>query len=140
MKEIPVNAFRFCKVTIAILIWCSFAFREEILLILVLGFLLLSAILKISRAPLILFYSYTFEKIFPSKTKVVNETAMRFAHFLGAALSAICLLAVYYMPSVGWWVVLGFAILKTISTLGFCPGEALYTCYTDGSCSILKSD
>jgi len=140
MKQIPINAFRFCKVSIAILIWTSFAFREEILLILVFFFLLLSALLKISRAPLILIYSYTIEKIFPSKNKELNEPAMRFAHALGASLSAICLLLIWYMPTVGWWAVLGFAILKTISTLGFCPGEALYSCYKEGTCSILKSD
>ena len=140
MKNIPINAFRFCKVSVAVLIWCSFIFKEDILLLLVFFFLLLSAILKIARSPLILFYSYTIEKIFPSKSKELNEAAMRFAHALGASLSAICLLLVWYMPSVGWWAVLGFAILKTISTLGFCPGEALYSCYKEGTCSILKSD
>jgi hypothetical protein len=96
--------------------------------------------LKISRAPLILFYSYTFEKAFPSKRKEVNEAAMRFAHSMGASLSAICLLLTWYMPAVGWWAVLGFAILKTVSTLGFCPGEALYTCFKDGTCSVLEND
>jgi len=140
MKKIPINAFRFCKVSTALVIWSSFIFKEDILLIMAFGILLLSAILKIARSPLILFYSYTFEKVFPSKSKELNEAAMRFAHALGASLSAICLLLVWYMPAVGWWAVLGFAILKTISTLGFCPGEAIYSCYTAGTCSIIKSD
>ena len=140
MKKIPINAFRFCKASIAILIWCSFIFKEDILLMLVFCFLLLSTILKISRAPLILLYSFTIEKVFPSRSAEVNEAAMRFAHALGASLSAICLLLIYLMPSVGWWAVLGFAVLKTISSLGFCPGEALYSCFVDGTCSILKSD
>lgn len=140
MKNIPVNAIRFCKASIAILLWCAFVFREDILLIIVFGLLLLSALLKISRAPLILLYSYSFEKIFPSKSTEVDEAAMRFAHTLGTSLSIICLLLVRLMPAIGWWAVLGFAILKTVSMLGFCPGEAVYKCIKDGTCNITGSD
>lgn len=139
MKTVPKNAIRFCKLTIAGLIWCSFAFKDHVTLMIVLVLLMLSALLKISRAPLILFYAYTVERIFPGPAAEVNVSAMRFAHSLGTLLSLICLIALFTIPSVGWWMVLGFAILKTISTIGFCPGEALYSCYRDGSCSILRS-
>lgn len=136
MKTVPKNAIRFCKLTIALLIWYSFAFREDLTLMIVFALLLLSALLKISRAPLILLYSWTAERIFPGPVAEVEESAMRFAHFLGTFLSLVCLLTIFTLPSAGWWIVLGFAILKTISTLGFCPGEAIYSCYKDGTCSL----
>lgn len=138
MKTIPKNAIRFCKLTIAVLIWCSFAFREDITMMIVLALMLLSVLLKISRAPLILLYSITIERILPGPVAQVDESAMRFAHSLGTFLSLLCLVSIYRIPAIGWWIVLGFAILKTISTLGFCPGEALYSCFVNGSCSILK--
>lgn len=137
MKKIPLNAFRFCKFSIAIMVWCSFIFKEDILIFLVFGFLLLSALLKISRAPLIIFYTYTIEKLYPSKIIEVDQAAMRFAHALGASISVICLGMIYFQPAYGWWFVLGFAILKTVSTMGFCPGEAVYSCVKEGTCNIL---
>ncbi len=136
--KIPVNAFRFCKISVAILLWCSFIFKYPSLLIIVFIILFLSALLKIRRAPMIVLYSYTIEKIFPSAEKEVHEKGLRFAHTMGTILSVICLTSVYLNPVTGWWVVLGFCILKTVSNLGFCPGEALYSCYENGSCSIMK--
>jgi hypothetical protein len=139
MKTISRNAFRFCKLSVAVMIWCSFAFREEILLMVVFLMLLFSALLKVTRAPLILLYSTTLERIFPGATLEVDEKALRFAHALGTFLSGMCLVFIYAKPSVGWWMVLAFAILKTVSTLGFCPGEAIYSCYVNGTCSIFKT-
>ncbi len=138
MKEIPINAFRFCKLTVTLLIWLSFAFKSPALLAIAGLILLFSAILKIQRAPLIVLYRVTIEKWKPSAGKMVSEQSMRFAHTLGTILSAACLAICLLFPTVGWWYVLGFAILKTISMLGFCPGEALYSCVAEGSCSILK--
>lgn len=138
MKQIPINAFRFCKITVTSMVWLAFAFKSYIFLLLVLIILLLSALLKIKKAPMIIFYSFTIERLFPSRIIEVNESGLRFAHFLGASLSTICLAITIFFPVIGWWYVLGFAILKTISMLGFCPGEALYSCYKDGTCSIFR--
>jgi hypothetical protein len=108
------------------------------MLIIVHIILLLSAILKIKKAPMIVLYSNTLELLFPSRIIEVNESGLRFAHILGTILSAICLALTIFLPTIGWWYVFGFAILKTISMLGFCPGEAMYSCYVDGTCSIFK--
>ncbi|PTN09598.1 DUF4395 family protein [Mangrovibacterium marinum] len=138
MKQIPINAFRFCKITVTLLVWLAYAFKSLPLLIIVLLILGFSAWLKIQRAPLIVLYSKTIEKIRPSRMIEVHEKGLRFAHSLGTALCAICIGLTLLFPTVGWWYVLAFAILKTVSMLGLCPGEALYACYAEGSCSILK--
>lgn len=138
MKPIAINAFRFCKLTVTLMVWASFAFKSEILLALVFLVMVLSAILKIQRAPLIVLYSLTIERLFPFRITTVNETGLRFAHSLGAFMALCCIGLTLLFPNAGWWYVLGFAILKTVSMLGLCPGEALYSCYAEGSCSILK--
>lgn len=138
MKQIQINAFRFCKIAVTLMVWLAFAFKSYIFLVLVLFVLLLSALLKIKKAPMIILYSYTIERLFPSKVIEVNESGLRFAHLLGACLSVICLAITIFFPVIGWWYVLGFAILKTISMLGFCPGEAIYSCYKNGTCSIYR--
>lgn len=126
MKTIPKNALWFNRSVIALLIWASFVFRVELFLIIVVGLLFLDALLKFSASPLVLLYTHTFAKLFPGGDMNVNEKALRFASSLGVLLSTLCLILVYFLPWIGWWTVLGFAILKTISALGFCPGEALY--------------
>ena len=136
--QIPVNAFRFCKITITAIIWCAFIFKLSCLVYLALIILVLSAILKIKRAPMVFLYSQTIEKLFPHKSIEINEIAMRFAHSLGAFLALICVIALLVNEQIGWWVVLGFAILKTLSMIGFCPGEAMYTCYKNGTCNIFR--
>lgn len=138
MKLIPINAFRFCKITVTSMVWLAFAFKSYILLMLVFIILILSAILKIKKAPMIILYSNSIERLFPSRQIDVNESGLRFAHILGAILSATCLIITLFFPVIGWWYVLGFSILKTISMIGFCPGEALYSCYNDGTCSIFR--
>lgn len=139
MKAIPINAFRFCKITVTLLVWLAFAFHSLSLLVIVFLILGLSALLKIQRAPLIVLYSITIERIIPSRMKEVHETGLRFAHSLGTVLAAICIALTLLFPTVGWWYVLAFAVLKTVSMLGLCPGEAMYSCYAEGSCSILES-
>lgn len=138
MKQIPVNAFRFCKISITLLIWIAFVFQNHLLLYIAFGVLFLSALLGIKNAPMIVIYSLTIEKLFPSRKIELHTTAMRFAHSLGTIFCGFCIFTVLYFSSIGWWYVLGFAILKTLAMLGFCPGEAMYSCYKNGSCSIFK--
>ena len=134
MVTIPRNAFRFCKVTITLLVWVAFIFRIESLVLAAFMLLLASAILKIKRAPLIVLYSTTFNKFIPSKEVELDEKGMRFAHTLGAIFSGICVLLVYLDLPKAWGVVLALAIMKTISMFGYCPGEKIYKCMKDGGC------
>lgn len=132
---VPKAAFAFCRYSIAILIWLSLIFHLKIILIFVLIIFLLSAILKIQRAPMILFYSYTINKISKSPDEILNEHAMRFAHIMGSVFSLICLFLLYFVSEqVGWIAVFIFALLKSISAFGFCPASKLYECATNDSC------
>ena len=134
---VPKAAFGFCRYSIAILIWLSLILRMEAILIFVFIIFLLSAGLKIKRAPLILFYSYTINKIIKSKEEILNEHAMRFAHVMGSVFSLVCLLLLYFINErAGWTAVFIFAVLKSISAFGFCPASKLYECATGDSCCV----
>ena len=133
--SVPSAAFIFCRFTLALLIWASLIFHSKPLMIAVFILFALSAILKVRRAPLILLYSYTVNKIFKSPDEVLNEAAMRFAHIMGATFSLVCICLLYFAPPVfGWAAVLVFAIMKSISAFGYCPASKLYECMSNGGC------
>jgi hypothetical protein len=143
IKPVSVSngAFIFCRTSLAALLWISFIFQLKWLLIIVFLIFIFSAILKVRRAPMILFYTYTFNRILPSKKVMLDENAMRFVHFLGASMAFIALLFIYiiYAP-IGWGFLFFFAILKTVSAFGYCPASKLYSCALSGGscCSIIK--
>ena len=133
--SVPKGAFIFCRYSVAIFIWLAFILKIRWLVILVFVILALSAILKVRKAPMILIYSWTINKIFKSKEELLSEKGMRFAHTLGATFSLIALIFLYFgNVQVGWIIVFVLAILKTISAFGFCPASKLYSCATNGSC------
>ena len=133
--SVPRAAFAFCRYTVAILVWASFVLRSKWILILVGLIMFLSAVLKIRRAPLIVLYSQTIDKLWKSPQEILNESAMRFAHILATALSVLCLLFLFFINErVGWVLVLCFAAIKTISALGFCPASKLYECAGNTNC------
>ncbi len=136
--KISKNSFRFCKITITILAWLAFIFRIKELMLISFLLLFFSAILKIKKAPLILLYSKTIDKITSSKKIDIDEKAMRFTHFLGSIFSGICTILIYLNIKVGWAFVFVYAIMKTISTFGYCPGEKVYSCMKNGCCRITK--
>ncbi|MFH1191979.1 MAG: DUF4395 family protein [bacterium] len=132
---VPKAAFVFCRYSMAILIWLSLILHLKFILVLVFLIFLLSAIFKIKKAPMILLYGYTFNKIKKSKDEILNEHAMRFAHSMGSIFSLICLFFLYFAnEKIGWTAVFIFALLKTISALGFCPASKLYECATNENC------
>jgi hypothetical protein len=134
--KIPKNAFMFCKMTITLIAWTALILRSKELVLLAFLLLLSSAILTIRRAPLIMLYS--FARLPPGRTVELDVKAMRFAHILGSVFSGVCAILVYMNSRFGWAVVLVFAVMKTISAAGFCPGEKIYTCMKGGCCSIKK--
>lgn len=138
--SVPQAAFTFCRFSLAILIWLSLIFQTKLLIVLVFIILFFSAIFKVQRAPLIVLYTITINKVFKSKQEILNEQAMRFAHTLGSILAIICLVTLYFVnENVGWNLVFGFAVLKTISALGFCPASKLYDCLNkDNCCTFIK--
>jgi hypothetical protein len=70
---VPKAAFAFCRYSVAILVWLSWIFRIKILLVLVFIILLWSAILKVGRAPMILIYKYTINRVVKSADEILDE-------------------------------------------------------------------
>jgi len=138
---IPVNvssgAFNFCKYTIAAMLWISLFLQNSILLWVCFALLVLSAILKVKRAPLVVLYSYTIDKLFPSKRIILEQKSIAFAHTVGAIISLLALLSLRLEnPLVGWILVGVLAFLKTTAAFGYCGAAKLYTCLNNpnGQC------
>ena len=137
--SVPKAAFFFCRYSIAVFVWLAFILRNPWILALVAVIMFFSALLKIRRAPMIVLYSYTIDKIWKSPREILNENAMKFAHIIAVILSAVCLLGLLINPYLGWFLTFCFAILKTISAVGFCPASKLYECAgSDKCCSFAK--
>lgn len=131
---VPAHAFIFCRYTVAVMVGLAYLLRSPWLLVaagLVLGW---SAVAKVGRAPLILLYGKTLMRLHRSPEEVLDETAMRFAHTLGTGFALVCLAAVWLNPRIGWPLTLLFALLKTVSALGFCPASKLFTCAANSTC------
>jgi hypothetical protein len=128
-------AFFFCRYSIAALAWASWLLKAKPLVALVFALLALSAVLTVRRAPLVLLYTHTLNRIFPSPQELLSIKGMRFAHTLGAALALVCLLFLYGIDEpIGWRLTLLFCVVKTVSAFGLCPAYKLHGCMTSGSC------
>jgi hypothetical protein len=131
---VPKAAFFFCRYTIAVLAWAAWALKLKVLMVLVLAILALSAWLTIRRAPLILLYTHTLHRWFPSAGEELSVSSMRFAHALGTVLAAICLAVLFVNEPLGWGVTMLFCVIKTVSALGLCPAYKLHRCMVGGAC------
>jgi hypothetical protein len=134
LVSISNGAFGFCRYGVMILAWLVIIFRLKWLMIIIFAILFLSYLFKVKRAPMILVYTYTINKIFPSKEKILDENAMRFAHGLGSIISFFAVLFLYLNEPTGYVFAWIFAIVKTISAIGFCPASKAYSCMTSGTC------
>lgn len=133
--SISKGSFAFCRATVAILLWASIILRMNALVVLVFFIMLLSAVFKVSKAPLILLYRYTVERIKTSETIIVDENGIYFSHLVGAVFSLICLALLYFENGfVSLVVTILFAILQTSAAFGFCSALKLYTCMAGGNC------
>jgi hypothetical protein len=133
--KVPRNAFLFCRVGMAVLLWTAFFLRLEWLVGVVAVLLALSAVLTVRRAPLVLLYTWTLGRFIRSRDEALDVRGMRFAHSLGALLGLVSLILLS-LPDrgIGWRFVLFYCILKTVSAAGLCPGYKLYACMTSGTC------
>jgi hypothetical protein len=138
--EIKKWSFAFCRYGIAIAIWISFIFRIKFILWIVSGVFLLSVLFRVKHAPMILLGNVLFKPFDkPGNNVWVNEYAILFAHFLGLIFSLICVGLVCFSKLHGAWIsVLFFALLKSVSAFGFCPGAKLYECLFGGTCCVRK--
>lgn len=125
----------FCRFTVAIIFWIAVILQMKELVLAGFVILLLSALLKVRRAPLIWIYTETIDKIFPSKKIIVDEKGIRFAHIVGTVVSFVCLFFLYIgNPAIGWTLTVFLAILKTSAAFGFCSALKLYNCMNAGTC------
>lgn len=139
IKPVAISrgAFAFCRYGLAVIPWVALIFHIKWLILLGLVIMLLSAILKVGKAPMIVLYTLTINKIFKSKDTVLDENAMFFAHTFGTILFAIAAILLYYVNEKTGWFFVGFiAVAKTIGAMGFCAAGKMYTCMNNsgGNC------
>ena len=139
-KPVPVHkrSFAFCRYSLAVLSWAALFLHSRNLVIALAVIMLLSAILKVQRAPMIVLWNFTGEKICDSPVELLDEHAMQFAHTFGFILFAIdAALLSMHATLLGGWIFLGvIALAKTVGALGFCAASKMYTCATNsgGKC------
>jgi hypothetical protein len=129
------DSFAFCRATIAILIWLSLILQVKWLLLVVFAVMLISAVTKVEKAPLILAYRHTVDRIAPSPSIMVDERGIYVSHVTGAVFALLCIGLLYLSGSLaGWVVTVLFAILQTSAAFGFCSALKLYNCINGGTC------
>lgn len=133
--SISKGGFAFCRYTVAALVWVALLTRQKGFLIVTFLILALSWVLKIEKAPLIVLYRHTADRLMKPETVVLDESGMRFAHGVGAVMSGVALLLLYLVPGPAGWIFTAFlAVMKTSAALGRCSALKLYTCMKGGNC------
>lgn len=129
------NAFVFCRYSVTAMVWLALLLHSAWVLVAVFVILTLSAVLTVRRAPMIVLWTWTLGRVIPSEEVALDVEGMRFAHGLGAALAFASLAMVWHHNPAAWWLVVVFALVKTVSAFGWCPAEKLYRCLLqDGGC------
>ena len=132
---VPKGAFLFCKYALTILMWAAVIFRNKELAVVTMILLAMSAVFKVSNAPLVWFYRHTVERVWPSGGEVLDENGMCFAHGFGAVINLVSVIFLYVINApAGWAILFVLAVIKTLGTLGFCPASKLYGCLASGGC------
>jgi protein-S-isoprenylcysteine O-methyltransferase Ste14 len=133
MARIPRDAFRFCRYTVALLMWLGVLWRQPAPIVLVWLIMAVSAALSVRRSPLLWFYTRTLHRVVPSPYEELSVPAMRFSHTLATVFIGLGLLLLAGGSTATAWRWLGImAIFKTISALSGCPASKIYTCVTSG--------
>jgi hypothetical protein len=138
------GGFAFCRYSVAVALWVGVLWRMDWLMSLCAVVMLLSAILTVSRAPMVLLYASTIDRLIPSAKVVVDESGLRFAQSVAAVVIGVPWLLLQFGP-VGmqeavWRFLPVVAVFKTLGALGFCAVSRLYTCAISGGdcCAFLK--
>jgi len=139
--SVPRGAFAFCRYAVMVLVWAALLLRSKELVVATGAIMALSALLTVRRAPLVVLYGLTIERLFPSGMVMLDEYGMRFAHlFATVVLALVAVLAYLHAGAAAGAVLLFLAVAKTISALGFCPVSKAYACLSNGGacCGFLK--
>lgn len=142
VARIPRDAFRFCRYSMAVLMWWGVLAHLLAPIALVWAIMASSVLLTIRRSPLIVLWTRTVHRWRPSPYEELSVGAMRFSHTLATVLIGLPLLVLLAWPEArGAWAVLwAMAIMKTISAVYACPASKMYTCLLSGGqcCSFLR--
>jgi hypothetical protein len=136
VKPVAVTAgsFAFCRWSLAVVLWAALVARQP-WLVAVTGLLLAaSAGAGVHRAPMIMLWRLTGDRLWPSRVVILDERAMRFAHGFGAAFCGVTWVLLLATPRAGLVLLLVLVLLKTVGALGFCTASKLYTCAASGGC------
>ena len=128
------GAFIFCRTSLAVLVWLALLLQAPSIVVATAVILAASAALTVSRAPMILLYTWTAGRIWPGGFEVLDERSMRFAHGVGAVMTGICAVLLYTSPRAGYITLVIVALAKTAGACGFCSGARLYSCVTNEDC------
>lgn len=137
---IPTHAFTFCRFGSAILVWLALYLGSIQLTFVIALMFFIASIVGVAKSPLVFLYTNTIERLFPSAPELVDASAIRFAHGLATILATICLILLLIYQPAGFVALFCFAMLKSISALGFCPASKLHGCLMSGGtcCAFLK--
>ena len=142
VARIPRDAFRFCRYSMAVLMWVGVLTHQLAPIALVWLVMASSVALSIRRSPLIVLWTRTVHRWRPSPYEELSVGAMRFSHTLATLLIGLPLLLLLLWPDrPGPWVLLWvMAIMKTISAVWACPAGKMYSCLLSGGqcCSFLR--
>ncbi|MBI2301462.1 MAG: DUF4395 family protein [Armatimonadetes bacterium] len=141
---VPRDAFRFCRWSMAALMWAGVLSHSGWPIFLCWLLMALSAVLTVRRSPVILLYTRTVHLLYPSPDEELSVEAMRFGQSVASVMIGVpLLLTVTGGPAIaalGWRILWFVAIFKTIGAAIGCPATKLYTCMSGGGacCSALK--
>ncbi len=137
-------AFAFCRWSMAALMWLGVCLRSELAVGICACFMAANTTLTVGRAPLVMLYTWTIERIVPSSPVVIDKAGMRFGHGVATFAMGIPLL-VAHLSGPGtqdamWRVLVFVACFKTLGALGFCPASRWYSCLASGGqcCRFLR--
>jgi len=143
MVEVPRNAFRFCRWTVALLVWVGVLTHSAAIIVVAGSIMALSAILTVRQAPLISLWRLLVEPHWPSPPEPLDREAMRFAHTVAtvALLGPVVLLQAGHV-ALAWRILTLVAVFKTIGAAGYCPVSRMYGCLRGGGicCRVIRRD
>ena len=132
--KVSKQAFFGCRWTVTAIVCLALVLQIKALLLLSFVIFIASALLGVRKAPLIVLYTSILPKKMQAE-EILDQKAMRFAHYFGATLNGLALLFLYFISApVGWGLTVVLALAKISGSFGFCGAQKLYGCLNSDTC------
>jgi protein-S-isoprenylcysteine O-methyltransferase Ste14 len=129
LEEIDLNALTFCKWASALIIWTAIILGNYYILLIILINFLLSVLFSVKNSPIVLIYTYTFGLVIKKRIGTIDIQDFRFVHLIAFVFCIISIVPLFFGNNLWFWIpAIMFAILKTITALGYCPASKLRSC------------